>query len=145
MPASDELPHVSITLSPTQVEQVLLAASTRRVSAIGPAVAAVLANGHDETGADPTDVVRLDVGELPSHWDADPRLSRSLLRGLALLTCFTTTTPERGIVEMATELDMSPSTAHRYAQTLIEIGLLDRHPQTRKYRLATGRSNLSGG
>ena len=35
---------------------------------------------------------------------------------------------------------MSPSTAHRYAQTLIELGLLERCPKSRKYRLPEPRS-----
>jgi len=42
---------------------------------------------------------------------------------------------ERGIVELAADLRMSPSTAHRYALTLVEVGLLERCPRTRKYRL----------
>ncbi len=29
---------------------------------------------------------------------------------------------------------MSPSTTHRYASTLVELGLLERCPKTRKYR-----------
>jgi hypothetical protein len=66
---------------------------------------------------------------------ADARLSRSLLRGLSLLTCFTDEGEPRGIVEVAQELDMSPSTAHRYALTLLALGLLDRSPHTRKYSL----------
>jgi DNA-binding IclR family transcriptional regulator len=33
---------------------------------------------------------------------------------------------------------MSPSTAHRYAFTLVELGLLERSPTTRKYRLPSG-------
>jgi DNA-binding MarR family transcriptional regulator len=66
--------------------------------------------------------------------EADARLSRSLLRGLSLLTCFTEE-DERGIVEVAEEIDMSPSTAHRYALTLLTLGLLERSPHTRKYRL----------
>jgi DNA-binding IclR family transcriptional regulator len=66
----------------------------------------------------------------------DPRLSRSLLRGLALLARFGPGTPERGVVELAGELQMSPSTTHRYVLTLVEAGLLERVPRTRKYRLA---------
>jgi DNA-binding MarR family transcriptional regulator len=66
---------------------------------------------------------------------ADSRLSRSLLRGLSLLTCFGPDGGERGIVEMAADLGMSPSTAHRYAVTLVELGLLERCPDSRKYRL----------
>ena len=65
----------------------------------------------------------------------DPRLSRSLLRGLSLLTGFGPDGAERGIVELAQELGMSASTAHRYAVTLVELGLLERCPRTRKYRL----------
>jgi DNA-binding IclR family transcriptional regulator len=68
----------------------------------------------------------------------DHRLSRSLVRGLSLLTCFGADGAERGIVELAGDLDMSPSTAHRYALTLVELGLLERCPTTRKYRLPAG-------
>ena len=66
---------------------------------------------------------------------ADARLSRSLLRGLSILTCFDAEGEPRGIVEVAQELDMSPSTAHRYALTLLRLGLLERSPHTRKYSL----------
>ena len=65
----------------------------------------------------------------------DPRLSRSLLRGFSLLAGFWPDGGERGIVELANGLGMSPSTAHRYALTLVELGLLERCPRTRKYRL----------
>jgi DNA-binding MarR family transcriptional regulator len=74
-------------------------------------------------------------GYLP-HDTENPRLSRSLLRGLSMLTCFGPDGRERGIVELARDLGMSPSTAHRYALTLVELGLLERCPKTRKYRLA---------
>jgi DNA-binding MarR family transcriptional regulator len=67
--------------------------------------------------------------------DSDRRLSQSLLRGLSLLGCFGADGGPRGIVELARELEMSPSTAHRYAVTLVELGLLERCPQSRKYRL----------
>ena len=40
------------------------------------------------------------------------------------------------MVELAGELGLSPSTAHRYAQTLLELGLLERSPTTRRYRLS---------
>ena len=33
-------------------------------------------------------------------------------------------------------LDMNPSTAHRYLSTLLAVGLLERNPDTRRYRLA---------
>jgi IclR helix-turn-helix domain len=66
---------------------------------------------------------------------SDPRLSRSLLRGLSLLTCFGSDGAPRGVVELAHAAGMSPSTAHRYASTLVELGLLERDPKSRKYRL----------
>ena len=62
-------------------------------------------------------------------------LTRSLLRGLSLLTCFGPDGAARGIVELARDAGMSPSTAHRYASTLVELGLLERCPKSRKYRL----------
>lgn len=73
-------------------------------------------------------------GYLPVNEDA--RLSRSLLRGLSILTCFGADNSERGIIDMASQLEMSPSTTHRYVSTLVELGLLERSPRTRKYRLA---------
>jgi hypothetical protein len=108
---------VRITLTPIQVEEVLRAA-TRTPP---PGIASLL-------------VETLASGAAACH-DADPRLSRSLLRGLSILTCFAPHRAERGIVEIAGELDMSPSTTHRYAQTLVRLGLLERCPATRKYRL----------
>jgi DNA-binding IclR family transcriptional regulator len=71
---------------------------------------------------------------MPTDSD-DPRLSRSLLRGLSLLTCFGPDGAARGIVELAHDAGMSPSTAHRYASTLLELGLLERDSKSRKYRL----------
>jgi DNA-binding IclR family transcriptional regulator len=64
----------------------------------------------------------------------DPTLSRSLLRGLSLLAGFSDDAPERGIVELAQELRMSPGTAHRYARTLVAVELLE-HTPSRRYRL----------
>ena len=75
------------------------------------------------------------VCEVSYEDEADPRMSRSLMRGLSLLTRFGPYCSERGIVELSRELGMSPSTAHRYASTLVELGLLERSPTTRKYRL----------
>jgi DNA-binding IclR family transcriptional regulator len=53
-----------------------------------------------------------------------------------MLARFGARSSERGIVELAAELGISASTAHRYAHTLVELGLLERCPTTRKYRLA---------
>jgi hypothetical protein len=69
------------------------------------------------------------------QYSGDARLSRSLLRGLSILTCFRPGLEERGILELAGELGMSASTTHRYVATLVELGLLERCPRSRKYRL----------
>ncbi len=66
----------------------------------------------------------------------DAQLSQSLLRGLALLSCYTPDREWRTISDLAKELDLPPSTAHRYARTLRAIGLLEQHPGTREYRPA---------
>jgi hypothetical protein len=115
---------ISITLSPAQVEAVVRAASRSGSPSIAILISGSLASSSSGRAPRPAG------GET-----ADPRLSRSLLRGLSMLTRFGPGTRERGIVELAAELDMSPSTAHRYAQTLVQLGLLARCPTSRKYRL----------
>jgi hypothetical protein len=121
----DESLGISITLSPAQVDEILRAASHSR----SPSLATQIA---DSLHAPPTERPR--TGYLPSE-RPDQRLSRSLLRGLSILTGFGPDGAPRGIVELAGDLGMSPSTAHRYALTLVELGLLERCPKTRKYRL----------
>jgi hypothetical protein len=141
---SDHQPEaITIALSPTQVDDVVRAAARGRAPSISTLIADSLAepraarNGAPrsprttrERSARRAELVR---GYMPDT--ADPRLSRSLLRGLSLLTGFGPEGEERGIVELAEDLGMSPSTAHRYALTLVELGLLERCPRTRKYRL----------
>jgi DNA-binding transcriptional ArsR family regulator len=109
---TDQPNGISITLSPTQVDAVVRAATHSRAPSVS-----VLIGGYT-----PPDSL-------------DPRLSRSLLRGLSILTSFGPDGAERGIIELARDLDMSPSTTHRYASTLVELGLLERCPRSRKYRL----------
>ena len=67
----------------------------------------------------------------------DRRLSRSLLSGLLVLSCFPADGGSLGIAELARRLDMNTSTTHRYVTTLLAVGLLDRDPATRRYRLAS--------
>lgn len=110
---------ISIALTPTQVEHVVRAASGTSAPGIAALVSGALR--AQPAGGPPV----------------DRRLSRSLLRGLSLLGCFETPGQERGIVELARQAQMSASTAHRYALTLIELGLLERSPRSRRYRLAS--------
>ena len=157
---SEQIP-IAITLSPAQVDEVVRAASQSRVPSISTLIAASLnapltrepgsnsPSAHDdaddrENGKDRADGAEASEGEVDEDSQvggylpvgaSDPRLSRSLLRGLSLLTCFGREGGARGIVELAGDAGMSPSTAHRYASTLVELGLLERDPKSRKYRL----------
>ncbi len=120
---------VRLTLSDSQVEEIVLAASRRR----SPTVGALLAGA--DGGATPG------LAALAAYSDnelGERRLSRSLVRGLAVLEQLRAHGGQRGIVELALELGLSPSTAHRYALTLVELGLVERCPRTRKYRVADG-------
>ncbi len=136
-----ERDSITITLSPTQVDKVVRAATFSRTPSvstlIGNALRAPLHSEQPDGQVSPRAPAESATGGY-SLDDSDPRLSRSLLRGLSLLTCFAADGTSRGIVEIAHDLDMSPSTAHRYASTLVELGLLERDPTTRKYRLPAG-------
>jgi IclR helix-turn-helix domain len=131
---SDE--QITITLSPAQVDQVLRAASRSTAPGIATLISGTLHRHRDGRGAATRNATKTagDDDASPANGD-DRRLSRSLLRGLSILTCFGAPEEERGIVELAQEAGMSASTAHRYALTLIELGLLERSPRSRKYRL----------
>jgi DNA-binding transcriptional ArsR family regulator len=77
------------------------------------------------------------VDELLSLAEADERhLSRSLLSGLLVLACFPLDGTPLGVAQLARRLDMSPSAAHRYISTLLAAELLERNPDSRRYRLA---------
>lgn len=115
-------PEVTITLSPVQVREVLHAARAGRAPGLVSLLARGAAGARELAAASP-----------------DPSLSRSLLRGLSILALLGSPPAERGIVEIAEELAMSASTAHRYAHTLLELGLVERCPETRRYRLSLPR------
>jgi hypothetical protein len=143
MVMNHENPPISITLSPAQVDDIVREASQGRAPSVSTLISKVLAAPLAPEGGARSERLPRD-GQAPEpifggclpHDTEDPRLSRSLLRGLSILTCFGPDGRERGIVELAGDLGMSPSTAHRYALTLVELGLLERCPKTRKYRLA---------
>lgn len=137
--SDDEPNSISIALSPAQVDAVVRAATHSRAPSVSTLIGnALRAPGGGELahlgGVDDHDGYPA-PRDLAEDDEADPRLSRSLMRGLSLLTRFGPDGSERGIVELSRELGMSPSTAHRYASTLVELGLLERSSRTRKYRL----------
>lgn len=70
----------------------------------------------------------------------NPGLSSSVIIGWAVFGAFTPPGTLRGVLEVANELELSPSTTHRYIATLNELGLLERDPETRMYRIPVGNA-----
>lgn len=68
---------------------------------------------------------------------AQPRYSRSLEFGLAIIGCFTAERQKLGIAELADLVKVSRSTTHRYAQTLVALDCLEQDHE-RRYRLTCG-------
>ncbi len=65
----------------------------------------------------------------------DPRLSRSLEYGIAILESFSGERQALGIADLADIIGISRSTTHRYAITLVALGYLEQDSK-RRYRLA---------
>jgi IclR family pca regulon transcriptional regulator len=61
--------------------------------------------------------------------------SRSLERGLAILSSFNPDRPLIGVSDLSREFDLSRSTAHRYIATLARLGYLQQDPDSKRYRL----------
>ncbi|HEX3692212.1 MAG TPA: IclR family transcriptional regulator [Solirubrobacteraceae bacterium] len=72
----------------------------------------------------------------------DPRRSRSLEYGIALLESYSGKEPALGIAELAERVRISRSTTHRYAMTLVALGYLEQDAK-RKYHLSQ-RAGQSG-
>ncbi len=75
-----------------------------------------------------------------SKLEGKPQFSRSLEYGVQLLACFSAAQPAWQVSELADEVGLGRSTAHRYAKTLVALGYLEQDMQ-RRYRLA----RLAGG
>ncbi|HSZ13615.1 MAG TPA: helix-turn-helix domain-containing protein [Solirubrobacteraceae bacterium] len=109
-----------IELLPAQVDRVV------RAAADGGSMPVLLAG---------LDRVRGTLATRPAQLQ-DPRLSRSLLSGLLLVASLPGDGSYMGNAQLARMLDMNVSTVHRYLQTLVAVGLVERDPGTRRYRLA---------
>jgi hypothetical protein len=118
---------VLIELSKAQVDQVVRAAGEGGTMSI---LLSALRDPEWTLSIDPEE------GAYPEQME-DRRLSRSLLSGLLVLSCFPSDGGYLGIAELARMLGMNTSTTHRYVTTLLAVGLLERDPATRRYRLAT--------
>lgn len=111
---------ISIELTSTQIDRVV-----RRSTDTGGGVSSLL-RGLAETGTTATQFKKL---------AQSPRMSRSLLLGLLVLACFPGDGSSLAVTDVASRLEMSPSTTHRYLATLLAVGLLDQDPRTRRYHL----------
>jgi IclR helix-turn-helix domain len=122
----DERP-VTIALTRTQVDHVVR-------TALGGRPFADASSGlpgrslHDAP-------IRKALSERYRGLQGNRRLSRSLLAGLLVLSCFSPEGTELGIKDISDQLDLNSSTVHRYVATLLAAGLLERDPDTRRYRL----------
>jgi IclR family transcriptional regulator, pca regulon regulatory protein len=61
---------------------------------------------------------------------------QSLAKGFRVMEAFTSQEPDLTIAEVARRADMDNATAFRLLNTLVEIGYVNRVPDTRKFRLA---------
>jgi hypothetical protein len=119
--------NVCLELTNSQVEDVIRATREAR----GPSLSLLLSGLITEQA--------ISDGSLEDRYGAElesGRLSHSLFRGLLILALFISGGDGRGVVEVARELRLSPSTTHRYMSTLVAFGLLTQDPATRKYRLS---------
>jgi IclR helix-turn-helix domain len=118
--------RILIELSKAQIDQIV------RTAGKGGTMSVLLSALED-----PEWSLSLESGQhaRPVQMD-DNRLSRSLLSGLLVLSCFPVDRGYLGIAQIARMLEMNTSTTHRYVATLLAVGLLERDPSTRQYRLA---------
>lgn len=128
--------EIAIALSPAQVEQVLRAAGSTKGGPASSLLIVALDNAHVSPNGNGRTHHSLHEAAQTALAQAlsDPQLSQSLLRGLAILSCYGPGRPWRAIIDLAKELDISSSTTHRYVKTLRAVGLLEQHPGTREYR-----------
>lgn len=126
---------IAIALSRAQIEQVIRSAGYASNGTVSSLLVAALDNAHSAPEGDRGNGSLHSATQLAlSSALGDPQLSQSLLRGLAILSCFGPERPWRAVIDLAKELEMSPSTTHRYVKTLRAIGLLEQNPTTRAYR-----------
>jgi DNA-binding IclR family transcriptional regulator len=69
---------------------------------------------------------------------------QSTQRALSILELFSHEQPELSLMEIASALDLHPSTAHRLALALASNGLLSRSERTGQFRLGFGLVKLAG-
>jgi hypothetical protein len=126
-PGRPEERGLTITLTRTQIDQIVRGAlADPALPGVTPGlVRRNLGDAH----------VRQTLSERYRGLQRNRRLSRSLLAGLLVLSCFSPEGTELGIKDISDQLELNSSTVHRYVATLLAAGLLERDPDTRRYRL----------
>lgn len=71
----------------------------------------------------------------PSPMSADPLFNQSLEKGLEVLRAFSAVHRTLTLSEVAGLTGMTKSSAQRTVHTLESLGYIDKHPQTRRFRL----------
>ncbi len=69
---------------------------------------------------------------------------QSIQRAVAIMRCFTEAEPELGVTELSKRLNLHKSTVSRMLTTLQQERLVDKNPETGKYRLGLGLISLAG-
>lgn len=77
------------------------------------------------------------------HSKAHKTTNQTIQRAAPILTCFTPEKPHWTLAELATSLDMTPSTTYRYVAALQDARLLERDGQRGGYRLGLGVVELA--
>jgi predicted transcriptional regulator len=111
-------------LTTAQIEQVVREADDG-VEAGDYGLAVLLALGGSRTEITVADLAR------DERW-THPKRSRSLIVGLLVYARLSRPGSHR-VTRVAAELGMSTTTALRYTQTLVDIGLLVQNPSSRRY------------
>ena len=69
---------------------------------------------------------------------------QTVVKALATLNLFTVEREWLGVREIGRLLDLNSATVHNVLRTLAGSGLVEQHPETRKYRLGLGLVKLAG-
>ncbi|MEO6827897.1 MAG: IclR family transcriptional regulator [Microbacteriaceae bacterium] len=80
----------------------------------------------------------------PAHDKSDGRGASVLLNGIAVLRSFTATDVELRVSEIARRVGLHKSTVSRILATLHQQGLVERDPETRRFRLGLEVVSLAG-
>lgn len=125
--ARPEGPNVLVELSAVQVNRVVRDAA--RAGSLAPLL------GGEETLVDALAGYQ-DILQAYAEFE-NSRVSRSLLQALLILSSLPAEGRFIGLGALSQQLEISPSTVHRYLTTWTLVGLVERDPKTRHYRRAT--------